>query len=196
MLQRLGSKRPKYFGKLDFTSSYHQAPVAKSSRKYTAFITHMGLYEWNRVPMGLKGAAPWFQDVLASIVLIGLIYFICELYIDDLLVYADTEDEFCKNLDVVLSRLSKHNITVNPDKCELGVPELEFVGHVISSHGLTHTREKIDRVLQIPPPQRGKDLKSFLGVAVYVCDHIQNYAEIVHPLHLMLKDYSRKRRLV
>jgi hypothetical protein len=68
------------------------------------------------------------------------------------------------------------------------------VGHVVNEQGLTHTRERLDKVLQIPPPEKGKDLKSFLGVAVYVCDHIRNYATKVHPLHVMLKDYSRERR--
>ena len=121
MLQRIGNKRPKFFGKLDFTSGYHQAPLAKSSRIYTAFITHMGLYEWNRVPMGLKGAAAWFQGILASIVLIGLMYFICELYIDDLLVFAEIEAEFCERPDIVLTRIAKQNITVNPDKCITGI---------------------------------------------------------------------------
>ena len=66
----------------------------------------------------------------------------------------------------------------------------------MNKNGLTHAREKIEQVLQIPAPERGKDLKSFLEVAVYLCDHIMNYAIIVHPLHLMLKNYSRERRLV
>jgi len=130
--------------------------------------------------MGLKGAGPWFQNMLAMVVLLGIIYIICELYIDDLLIFGNTEDEFCKNLDQVFTRLVKYNITVNPDKCELGVEQLEFVGHVVNEQGLTHTRERLDKVLQIPPPEKGKDLKSFLGVAVYVCDHIRNYATKVH----------------
>ena len=120
----------------------------------------------------------------------------CELYIDDLLIFGNTEDEFCENLDRVLTRLGEYNITVNPEKCELGVDQLEFVGHVVDEKGLSHTREKIEKVLQIPPPEKGKDLKPFLGLAVYVCEHIRNYATIVHPLHAMLNDYSRKRRLV
>ena len=183
-------------GKLDLTSGYHQEPLAKESRAYTAFITHLGVFEWNRVVMGQKGAGPWFQSILAMVVLLGLIYTICELYIYDLLVFSKSEDEFVENLDTVLGRLVAHNITVNPDKCELGVNELEFVGHVINEKGLGHTREKIDKILQIPPPTLGKDLKSFLGVAIWVCDHIPNYSTIVRPLHQMLKNYSRERRLV
>jgi hypothetical protein len=61
----------------------------------------MGIYEWCRVPMGLKGAPSYFQGVLASIVLVGLLYFICELYIDDIIVYGRTEDKFLVNLEKV-----------------------------------------------------------------------------------------------
>ena len=60
VLQRLGGHKPSIFGKLDFTSGYHQVPLAKASRVWTAFITFMGVYEWNRVPMGLKGAGAYF----------------------------------------------------------------------------------------------------------------------------------------
>ena len=94
MLQRLGQHRPRYFAKLDLTSSYHQAPLAANSRLYTAFITLMGIFEWLRVPMGLKGAPSYFQQVMATVVLAGLMYIICELYLDDIIVHGKTEDEF------------------------------------------------------------------------------------------------------
>ena len=77
MLQRLGAKKPRIFGKLDFTSGYFQAPLAVASRIFTAFTTHAGMFEFNRAAMGLKGAGPWFQSVLAAIVLVGLMYAIC-----------------------------------------------------------------------------------------------------------------------
>jgi len=156
----------------------------------------MGVYEWCRVPMGLKGAPSYFQGVLVSTVLVGLIYSICELYIDDLIIHAQTEKEFLKRLEQVLQRLQKHKITVNPDKCFFGMSEVEYVGHTINGKGLTFSREKIDKVLQIDAPILGKDLKSFLGVAVYFIDHIKNYATIVRPLHQMLLEYDRNRKLV
>ena len=65
MLQRIGDKKPRILGKFDLTSGYFQAPLAVDSRVFTAFTTHMGLYHWNRVAMGLKIAGPWFQQVLA-----------------------------------------------------------------------------------------------------------------------------------
>ena len=89
LLQRIGRKRPKYFAVIDFTSGYHQAPIAADTIPYTAFVTHRGVYEWIRLPMGLKGAPSYFQREVASI-LGGLIGIICELYFDDLIIFGDT----------------------------------------------------------------------------------------------------------
>jgi hypothetical protein len=98
MLERIGTRRAKYFGVLDLSQGFYQVPLTEQSKALTAFITWCGTYEWNRLPMGIKGAPPFFQYIMATIVLAGLLYIICELYIDDILVHAQTEDEFCTNL--------------------------------------------------------------------------------------------------
>ena len=82
MMQRLGACRSVHFGKFDLTSGYFQAPLAMDSRIFTAFITHSGVYEFNRIAMGIKGAGSWFQAMIAGL-LIGLLYIIGELYIDE-----------------------------------------------------------------------------------------------------------------
>ena len=61
VLDRLAKKRPKYFTVLDLTSGYFQIPIDEASRKLTAFRTAKGLFEWLRLPMGLKGAGSYFQ---------------------------------------------------------------------------------------------------------------------------------------
>ena len=73
---------------MDLTKGYYQAPLAESSRHLTAFITLAGMYEWLRVPMGLKGAPAYFQRIMSTVVLAGLIYKICEIYLDDVIVHA------------------------------------------------------------------------------------------------------------
>jgi hypothetical protein len=196
MLQRLGEKKPKYYAKIDLTNGYHQAPLKKSSQSFTAFIAFCGLYEWTRVPMGLKGAPSYFQRVLANIVLAGILYHICEVYIDDIIIHGRTKDEFVNNVERVFERLQKHNITVKPSKCFFGHEEVEFVGHTINEKGMTFSREKIEKVLAIKEPVYGKELKSFLGVAGYFHAHIRDYANISRPLHKMLVAYERNRKLV
>ena len=196
MLQRLGALKPKIFGVMDLTSGYHQAPLSLASRMLTAFITFMGIFEWLRVPMGLKGAPSYFQKVLATVVLVGLLYTICELYIDDIIVHAREPKEFVDRLRKVFERLRKHKITLNPEKCTFGLPSVEYVGHTIDETGLSFSHEKLDEVLAIPPPQYAKELRSFLGLASYFRDHIQNLASIAKPLQDMLVNYEKKKKLL
>jgi transposase InsO family protein len=196
MLQRLGSHRPKLFAVMDLTSGYHQAPLNISSRAYTAFITFMGIFEWLRVPMGLKGAASYFQKVLSTVVLLGLVYYVCELYIDDIIVHSQDPESFLVRLRQVFQRLRKHNITLNPEKCRFGLSSVEYVGHTIDETGLSFSPKKLNEVLAIPPPTYAKELRSFLGLASYFRDHIQNLATIAKPLQDMIIDYEKKRKLV
>jgi hypothetical protein len=81
MLDRIGSHRAKYYGILDLSQGFYQIPLDEKSKALTAFITWCGTFEWNRLPMGIKGAPPFFQMVMATIVLVGLIYKICECII-------------------------------------------------------------------------------------------------------------------
>jgi hypothetical protein len=71
---RIGSAKPIFFGKMDLTQGYFQAPLSENSRIYTSFILFMCIFEYLRVPMGPKGAPPYFQSTMATVVLVGLIY--------------------------------------------------------------------------------------------------------------------------
>ena len=61
MINKIGSKRAKWFAVLDLTSGNHQAAMDEKSKHLTAFRTATGLWEWNRLPMGLQGAGSYFQ---------------------------------------------------------------------------------------------------------------------------------------
>ena len=82
-LSRLGTMKPTVFDLLDFTAGYHQTPLDPASRHLTVFMAMGGLYQWTRLVMGLKGSGPYFQRSTSNTVLAGLVYHICELYIDD-----------------------------------------------------------------------------------------------------------------
>ena len=76
---------------------YHQTPLHPDSQEYTAFITQYGLFQWNRVAMGLKGSGPFFQRSMANKVLAGYVTRICEIYIDDVLIHGPTDNEYLGN---------------------------------------------------------------------------------------------------
>ena len=191
VLQRLGATRSKYFGVIDLTAVYHQAELHSESRRYTTFKTHMGTYMWKRVPFGLKGAPSYYQQQIAD-ALDGLLYRVCEVYIDDIIIYGKTEEEFTENLQAVMERLNERGLTVTPAKCKFGLTEVEYVGHVINQEGLKISAEKKAKVLDFPLPDTTKQLRGFLGLVNYFRDHVRGYAATCQPLHALTTQKGRR----
>jgi hypothetical protein len=189
---RLGAKKAKWYAVFDLTSGYFQMLLDEDSRKYAAFITEYGVYEPVRISMGLKTAPAFFQQQMVFL-LQGLIYINCEVYIDDIIIHGDSEEQFLENLELVLTRLKEKNICISPDKAKVPMQRVEFVGHVIDSEGLTMSEEKIRNVLEFEQPRTGKEMKSFLGLANYFRDHIYNFATVAGPLYEMIRDYGKSR---
>ena len=109
---------------------------------------------------------------MASGVLSGLLYFICEIYIDDIITGGDSEKDLVVNLQRVFKRLAEYNIKLNPKKLKIGLSEIAYVGHVLSAEGVNMTGEKILKVLDFVRPQTVKTLRSFLGLTAYFRKHI------------------------
>ena len=129
--------------------------------------------------MGLKGAGPFFPRSMANKVLAGYFTRICEIYIDDLLVHGLTDDELLDNLRKILVRLRTNRVTPNPETTKLGLDEVEYVGHLISSEGNSFTPEKRLQVLEFPPPATQKALLQFIGLVNYFRDHVPQMTEMV-----------------
>ena len=142
--------------------------------------------------MGLTGAGSYFQHSLATQVLQDCMQKGTELYLDDCMVHATSTEEFLARLRGVFLNFRSSNITLNPSKCQLGVSQVEYVGHTINSGGLHFTRGKLDSVLKFPRPETKKQLKSFLGLANYFRDHIRNHSIRVHPLQELVNHYDKR----
>jgi hypothetical protein len=99
--------------------------------------------------MGLKGSGPYFQRSMSSTVLAGLEYQICKLYIDDILIHGRDLESFLHNVFKVFERLRELNVAVTPAKTKLGIAEVVYVGHVISTTGISFTEEKRLKVLKL-----------------------------------------------
>ena len=196
MLRRIGAQKPKIFGVMDLTQGYHQAPLTLAARVFTAFITFSGVYQFTRLPFGPKRAPSYFQEMMATVVLVGLIYSICEMYIDDCNVFADNDDEFIQRLRLIFKRFRKHNMFLKASKCFFGFKEIDFVGKVLSENGLQMSRSKIQSVLDFPIPTISKQLKSFLGTVNYFRDFIRNQSTIVKPLYALIADYNKTKKIV
>jgi hypothetical protein len=96
------------------------------------------------------------RPLFSNTVLAGLVYQICELYIDDALIHGRDLESFLHNVRKIFERLREFNVAVNPAKTELGLAEVKYVGHVISATGISFTEEKRLKVLKFPFPETQK----------------------------------------
>lgn len=187
-LQALSGQR--YFSSLDMYSGYWQVPLSYSSRKYSAFVTHRGLHEWCVVPFGLCNAPSDFQRMMEK-VLLGLIYNICIVYLDDVCVFSKTFDEHLENLETVFHACAKAKLKLQFAKCTFAENSLRFLGFVISAEGIATDPTKIEAVKNYPTPMTVKDVRSFLGLIGFYRKYVKNFAIIAHPLSTLLKKEAK-----
>jgi hypothetical protein len=123
--------------------------------------------------------------------LAGLLYNILELYLDDIIVHGQDADSYIHNLECVFERLREKGLTLNPEKCRFRLEIVEYVGQLINK-GLSMSADKRNKIIEFPKPKTFKELKTFLGLANYIRDHVRNHSVLVKPLHDMLVDYKKK----
>ena len=175
-----------YFTTLDLASGYWQVRMDEGSREKTAFTTYSGLYEFNVMPFGLCNAPATFQRLMET-VLAGLTRKICMVYIDDILVFNRTLEDHLSHLKQVMDRLDRAGLCLKPKKCKFIQERVEYLGHVISKHGIEVDLIKVAAIKDFPQPTNLKSLKSFLGLSSYYRRFIPHFSSVAGPLHLLTR---------
>jgi hypothetical protein len=156
----------KVFSKIDLRSGYHQIKIRSSDIPKIAFSTRYGLYEYLVMLFGLTNAPAYFMYLLDSVFMQELDKFIV-VFIDDILIYSKNPEAHAKYLHVVLQRLRDHHLYANSSKCEFWLDTVKFLGHTISSDGISVDPSKVQEVLDWKPPMSVHQIRSFLSLAGY-----------------------------
>ncbi|KAD7116687.1 hypothetical protein E3N88_03955 [Mikania micrantha] len=147
----------------------------------TAFHTHEGHYEYLMMPFGLMNAPATFQAVMNDIFR-PLLRKSVVIFFDDILVYSPTWETHLSYLKKVFQILHSNLLVLNSQKCSFGQSKVEYLGHIISYHGVSMDPSKIQAVQNWPQPTSIKGLRGFLGLTGYYRKFIRQYGSIARPL--------------
>jgi predicted aspartyl protease len=174
----------RWFSTFDLRSGYHQVKMNAMDKDKTAFVTRDGTFRFRVMPFGLCNAGATFQRLM-DVIMSGLNFDICLVYLDDIVLFSSTVEEHFSRLKLLLVRLRDANLKLKPSKCELFRRQVEFLGHVVSGEGIATSPSKIQAVSEWPTPRSVKDVRAFIGLASYYRRFVQGFAEVAAPLHAL-----------
>lgn len=175
----------KYFSKLDLSNAFYHLELHEQSRDLTTFLTEAGMFRFTRLMFGVNCAPEIFQREMSR--MLGEVENII-VYIDDILMFADSLDQLQKTVSHVLRILRANNLTLNLDKCEFNKTRIRWLGHELSGNGFNIDEEKVKDIRRFRQPNTVSELRSFLGLASFVSPYIQGFANIASPLWALINN--------
>ena len=145
----------------------------------TAVITPFGLYEFLRMPFGLKNAAQAFQPLMDTVCQDLKFVFV---YLDDILVASKTAAEHRVHLAKLFARLRALGLALNPAKCVFVQPRLKFLGHTVSADGIAPAEDRVKAISAFPLPPTVQKLMEYLGMLNFYKRFIPGAATLLSPL--------------
>nr|AFO11492.1 polyprotein [Sugarcane bacilliform virus] len=185
--------RAKIFSKFDLKSGFHQVAMDPESIPWTAFTAYNELYEWLVMPFGLKNAPAVFQRKMDNCFR-GTERFIA-VYIDDILVFSNSEEEHAEHLWAMLQICKKNGLILSPTKYKIGVKRVDFLGSTIGDNQLAVQDHIISKIADYDDEKlkTKEGLKSWLATLNYARNHIKDMGKLLGPLYPKTSEKGERR---
>ena len=174
--------KSKYFSTLDASQAYHLIEVEKEFRPITAFATTFGLYQFVRMPFGLKNSSAsdcrFVQRLVDILGVPGIV-----AYLDDVLVHSADLETHVHLIRLVFQAHKEAGIRLNANKTHLFQEEVEYLGHLVDAEGVKLIPSYVQKITEWPLPQTGKELSAFLGFTNYYRDFLPGFANVTAELN-------------
>ena len=172
--------RANFISICDAKSGFWQLLIKPQDRWKSAFVTHHGVWQWKRMPFGLKNAPGTFVRLMRS--LLHSIRDSSEAYIDDSYTFSSDFESHLMHLKKFLSVIRGAGLTLNFHKCQFAQTRVPFVGYIVGSGGFVPDPSKIEAIKNMKEPQTKTEVRRALGVFSFYRSHVKDFARIAQPL--------------
>ena len=169
------------FSSIDLAQGYHQIRIAEEDVPKTGFTTPDGHYNFKVMCFGLSNAPGTFQKLMNRLLRKQLGKYVV-VYLDDILIFSKTPEDHIIHLREILNILRDNKLFAKFSKCDLNMPEVLYLGHIVSKAGVAVDPKKVSAVQDWPVPKNLHDLRCFLGLTNYFRTFIQGYSARVAAL--------------
>jgi len=166
---------------LDYNAGYWQVLIADGDREKTAFVCHKGAYHYKRMPFGLTNTPATFQRAL-DIILSGVKWQSCVVYLDDVIVYSKTPKAHVQHLDEVLVLLRAAGVTLTLPKCRCFRTTVEYLGNEITPGRFGVLQAHTEALREATFPTMRTQVLSFIAISNVFRRFVPNFARIATPL--------------
>jgi len=154
----------RWFSTFDLRSLYHQVAMEEEDSDKTAFVCREGQFKFKTMPFGLCNAGATFQPLMDMVI----VFEVCLVYLDDVIVFSSTMDEHFQRLTAVLTRLTDTGLKLKPSKCRLLQKHVAFLGHIVSEDAMSTDREKVRAITDWPTPENVREVRSSVSAPTIV----------------------------
>ena len=174
-------KGARVYSKIDLRTNYHQLRVREIDIPKTTFRTLYGHFEFIVMPFELTNAPTAFMNLMHRVFQPYLYQFVV-VFVNDILIYSQSEEEHEDHLWIVLHALRDHQLYAKFNKCEFWLIEVKFLGHFVSASGVLVNLKKVAVVMSWESPKSVFEIPNFLGLEGYYRRFIEDFSQLAAPM--------------